>query len=217
MVLGHLVQAGEVLDDPVVEQRPPPEAAGRAVDQVQLATLVDQQVAPLEVVVGKAVLVHAPGRLGQLAADLVQPVVLLQARVVVARQRSQVLGARQLGGDQRATGKAAETALQPPGHHRRGGNPPLGEQAQVLPLGLDPRPAQPATQALAGAPVLLDVVAPPIDLDAQHLGHLVGGDPFPLKGEHPVQIGKRLARRCGQLGRQLPVAHAEAPGAYLRR
>lgn len=70
---------------------------------------------------------------------------------------------------------------------------------------------------LAGAPVLLDVVAQSGHLDAQHPGHLVLGHPLAVQGEHPVEIGEGLPRCGGQLGSQLPATHAEAPGAYLRR
>ena len=57
-----------------MQQRPPPEAAGRAIDKKQLSRLVNQQVAPLQIIVGEMMVMQGTGVLRQLLTDTCNPV-----------------------------------------------------------------------------------------------------------------------------------------------
>ena len=54
--------------------------------------IVDQQVAPLQVVMSKAVIVHGAGVFGELAADRIDPPGVFEAHIVALGQHRQVLG-----------------------------------------------------------------------------------------------------------------------------
>ena len=86
MVFSHFVQARQVFGNAVLEPEAAPEIAIRAVDQVQLWLLVDQQVAPLQVVMGEAVVMHSLGAMRQLTTDAIDPCAILEQRIVVVRQ-----------------------------------------------------------------------------------------------------------------------------------
>jgi hypothetical protein len=218
--LGELVEAGQVLDDAVFEKGRPPEAAARAIDQVQGVGLVHQKVAPLEVAMHEAALVHAARNVGQLARNAVQPAPTFQARVAVAGKPAEVGGVGDLRRDQRAALETAALALQAVADQVCRGDAPVGEMSKVLPLQLHARRGQPAAQGfLAEAGIALDVVTTTVDLDAQRARHRVHGDDLAVEGEDAVEVGEARRRYRVDIGHQPPVgglAHAPAPGAYLR-
>ncbi|MNL33145.1 hypothetical protein D3C87_1550390 [compost metagenome] len=82
MVLGHLVQAGQVLGDAVLEPEATPEIAVGAVDQKQPGLVINQQVAPLQIVMSEAMIMHGPGVGGQLSTDGVDPGAVRQLRIM---------------------------------------------------------------------------------------------------------------------------------------
>ncbi|MNE39265.1 hypothetical protein D3C80_1332100 [compost metagenome] len=145
-----------------------------------------------------------------LATDMVDPGAVAQAWVVVAGQQRQVLGARQFAGDHGSTDEGSMLALQPPGHHFGGGDAPLGELLEVLPLGLDPRARQVAVVDLAGAAVALDVVAHAVALHAEHLGQRVVGQLLAFEGEHRVEAAE-IGGEVLVVGFESPTRHQSRP------
>src|SRR5690606_19783213 len=119
---------------------------------------------------GEMVVMQGTGSSRQLTTDMVHPGGIAQARIAMPGHHRQVAGILQLTRDQRAAQEGPGATLQAVGNDFRGGNSPLGEILEVLPLGLDPWPADEAPQALARAPVALDVIAHAVPLDANDLG-----------------------------------------------
>ncbi|MNN65561.1 hypothetical protein D3C81_1810710 [compost metagenome] len=152
----------------------------------------------------------------QLPADPVDPARVEQPRVALPGHFGQVDRAGEFAGDQRAAVEGASTALLTPTHHRCSRDAPLGEVPQVLPLGLDPRTAEPAAQPFARGRVALDVVAHTTVLHTQHFGQRIAGDPVALEGEYPVEVAEEPGGfRIQPLG-QFPSTQAPSPPAYLR-
>lgn len=209
VVFGDLVQARQVLDQPVAQHEAAPEIASGAVDEEQRALVVHQQVAPLQVVVGEMVIMHHPGMPCQLATDVVDPGAVMQARVIALGQGRKVFGTRQLTGDHRPAAKGQAIALQAPGDHIGGGDAPLLELLEVLPFGLDPWPAQVAAHVLACSGITFDVVVDPITLDADDLAERVAGQALALQGEHRVETAE-VRRQMLVARRQCPTRHQSA-------
>jgi hypothetical protein len=132
-----------------------------------------------------------------------------QARVFAFGQGRQVFGARQLAGDHRPAAKRQALALQAPGDHFGGGNAPLGELLEVLPFGLDARPAEVAAHVLARPSVTLDVVIDALALDAHHFAERVAGQAFALQGEDCVKAAE-IRRQVFVAWRQCPTRHQSA-------
>ena len=86
MVLGHFIEARQVFGDAVFEPEAAPEIAVGAIDQKQLGLLIDQQIAPFQVVMGKAMVMHGLGITRQLTADTIYPGTILEQRIMVVRQ-----------------------------------------------------------------------------------------------------------------------------------
>ncbi|PAV71005.1 hypothetical protein WR25_04680 [Diploscapter pachys] len=80
-----------------------------------------------QIVMGEMMVVHHPRMPRQLAADMVDPGRVTQARIIALSQRRKVLGAWQFASDHRPTAKRQALALEAPGDHVGGGDAPLGE------------------------------------------------------------------------------------------
>ncbi|MNF88801.1 hypothetical protein D3C84_713030 [compost metagenome] len=158
---------------------------------------------------GEVVVMHDPRMPGQLTADMVYPAAIGQALILALGQRRQVFGARQLTGDHRPAAKGQAVALQAPGHDFGGGNVPLGELLEVLPLGLDPRAPQVAAQAFAGTGVAFDVIVDAVTLNADHLTQRVVRQALALQGEDRLDAAK-ICRQCLAIRRQCPSRHQSA-------
>src|SRR5690606_8405638 len=91
-VLGYLVQAGQILNDSAAQKWPPPEITGWAIDQEKLASIVDEQIPPFQIVMSKAVIMQGACRLRHLAADVIYPAPISQARVRMGGDRGHVRG-----------------------------------------------------------------------------------------------------------------------------
>ncbi|MNF98984.1 hypothetical protein D3C84_818660 [compost metagenome] len=209
LILGDLVQARQVLGDAVLEPETAPEITIGTVDQKQPGLIVDQQVAPLQIVVGKTVLVHGPGVAGQLAADVIDPRAIRELGVVSLGQGRQVFGMRQFTGDHRPAIISHAATLQPPGHHFGGRNPPLGEALEVLPLHFHPRLTQVTAQALACAHIALDVIVDALALNADDFGQRVTGQALALQRKHSLEAAK-VFRQIAVLRFQCPTRHQSA-------
>ncbi|MNC55114.1 hypothetical protein D3C75_1046270 [compost metagenome] len=132
-----------------------------------------------------------------------------QAGIVALGQRRQVFGARQFAGDHGPPAKGQAIALQAPGHHFGSGDAPLVELLEVLPFGLDPRPAQVTAHVLAGPGVALDVVIDPVTLDTHHLADRVAGQALALQGKYRFQAAE-VRRQVFVAWRQCPPRHQSA-------
>src|SRR5690554_2649187 len=97
-----LVQTGQILDLAPLQERSPPEGSARAVDQVDVAQWrsVHQDIAPFEIIVGKAMLMHYPGGISYLMQDMPRPARVMQARGMLSRQACHIPRSLQLFGDQ---------------------------------------------------------------------------------------------------------------------
>ncbi|MNC47150.1 hypothetical protein D3C75_961960 [compost metagenome] len=209
MILGDLVQARQILGDSVLEPETAPKVAVGAIDQKQSSLVVDQQVAPLQIIMGEAVIVHGPGVLGQLTTDGIDPGAIRQFRIASLGQCRQVFGTRQLPGNHRTASVGRTATFQPPGHHLGRGNAPLGETLEVLPLHLHPRLAEVTPQAFAGTHVALDVIVDAIALNANDLGEQVLGQPLALKRKHRLKAAEVIGQIA--VGRfQFPTRHQSA-------
>ncbi|MNI48289.1 hypothetical protein D3C73_1028470 [compost metagenome] len=209
MIFGDLVQARQILGNTVLEPETAPEIAVGAIDQKHSSLIVDQQVAPLQIIMGEAVVVHGPGVLGQLTTDGIDPGAVRQLRVVALGQCRQVLGTRQLPGNHRAASVGRTAPLQPPGHHFGSGDTPLGKALEVLPFHLHPRLAQVTPQAFAGAHIPFDVIVDAIALDTDDLRERVTGQTLALQRKHSLEAAEVIGQLA--VGRfQLPTRHQSA-------
>ncbi|MBV6476629.1 MAG: hypothetical protein MOGDAGHF_02225 [Rhodocyclaceae bacterium] len=160
----------------------------------------------------EAAAVQAAGDVGDLGGDAVPPGLTFEARVVAAGELAQIGRIRNFRRDQRPAHEAAALAFEAVGDEPRGGNAPVGEALQVLPLQLYARRAEPAPQRLlAEAMVALDVVAAAIDFDAHRAGGGVLGDDLALEGEDGVEVGEARGGRGVHPGQDPPLAHEPFP------
>ena len=225
MVLGDLVEAGQVLDDAIGKERLPPVTAARAVDQVHLRPLAvgHQQIAPLEVVMREPGVVHAAGNARHLRRHPANPAPVAQAVIVLQREFRQIGRVANLFGHQRTAPEAAPVALDAVRGEPRGRDAPRAEGEQVLPFLFHARRRQPLAQAvpappsvLAVAGVAFHVIARARVLDANHFAERVLGDPLAAEAEHPVERAKQAADSSVLLI-DPPKDHCPPAFAYLRR
>ena len=119
VMLGNFVEAGQILDDPVAQHGAPPETAARTVNEVHIAkrTFVYQQVAPLQIVMGKTLIVHHIGRPCDLPRHMGNPFPISQTHIITVGELGQISRISQFFGNQRSSDELSSASFEPECRH----------------------------------------------------------------------------------------------------